>query len=83
MATFVDQYLSFDQQRQACKISALIVCAAALLVGMRAFGKDLIHDFFGDSNVRPAQLSQSEKIAHIILFASAVVCIYCQYYSRW
>jgi hypothetical protein len=83
MSTYVDRYLSYEQQKQACKISALIVCAAALLVGMRAFGKDLIHDFFGDKNVMPAPLSQSEKIAHIVLFASAVVCIYCQYYSRW
>lgn len=83
MSTYVDKYLSYEAQKMACKYSALIVCAAALLIGMRAFGKDLIHDFFGDKNVMPAPLSQSEKIAHIILFASAVVCIYCQYYSRW
>jgi hypothetical protein len=79
----VDQYLTYEQQAMACKYSAMIVCAAAIIIGMKAFDKNLVSDMLGDPKYAQAQLTQSEKIAYTILFASGVICAWCHYNKRY
>jgi hypothetical protein len=79
----VDQYLTYEQQALACKYSAIIVCAAAIIIGMKAFDKNLVSDMLGDSKYAQAPLNQSEKIAYGVLFASGIVCAWCHYNKKF
>ncbi len=79
----IDNYLTYSQQAQMCLYSAMIVCAAAIIIGMKAFDKNLVSDMLGDPKYAQAQLTQSEKIAYGILFASGVVCAWCHYNKRY
>ena len=79
----LDQFLTFEQQSMACRYSAFIVCAAAIIIGMKAFDKNLVSDMLGDPKYAQAKLTQNEKIAYTILFASGVVCAWCHYVKKF
>jgi len=79
----LDQILTFEQQVLACRYSAFIVCVAAIVIGMKAFDKNLVSDMLGDPKYAQAQLTQNEKIAYTILFASGVICAWCHYNKRY
>jgi hypothetical protein len=79
----VDQYLTYEQQSQMCRYSAIIVCAAAIIIGMKAFDKNLVSDMLGSPKYQQAQLTDAEKMAYGVLFASGVVCAWCHYNKKF
>jgi hypothetical protein len=79
----IDQYLSYQQQADMCKYSAIIVCAAAIIIGMKAFDKNLVSDILGESKYKQAPLTQGEKIAYSVLLASGIVCAWCHYNKKF
>ena len=56
----VDQYLTYEQQSQMCRYSAIIVCAAAIIIGMKAFDKNLVSDMLGSPKYQQAKLKDAE-----------------------
>ena len=79
----LDQFLSYNQQAMACKYSAMIVCAAAIIIGMKAFDKNLVSDVLGDPKYQQARLTDNEKLAYTVLFASGVICAWCHYVKKF
>ena len=70
-----------EQEDMMCKYSSYIVCAAAVIVGLKAFDKDIIGDMLGKK--QPEKLTHEEKIAYGVLFAAGVACVYCHYNKRY
>ena len=79
----LDQFLSFEQQAMACRYSAFIVCAAAIIIGMKAFDKNLVSDMLGDPKYAQARLTQNEKYAYTLLFVAGIVCAWCNYMRKF
>jgi hypothetical protein len=79
----LDQLLSYNQQQQMCLYSAMIVCAAAIIIGMKAFDKNLVSDMLGDPKHQQARLTQNEKLAYTVLFAAGVICAWCHYVKKF
>ena len=79
----LDQILTYEQQAIACRVSAFIVCIAAIVIGMKAFDKNLVSDMLGDSKYKQAPLTQNEKYAYTILFVSGLMCAWCHYNKRF
>lgn len=79
----LDQFLTFEQQNMACRYSAFIVCIAAIVIGMKAFDKNLISDMLGDPKYTQATLTQNEKYAYTLLFVAGIVCAWCNYMKKF
>ena len=77
----LDQLLTYEQQTFACKYSAFIVCVAAIVIGMKAFDRDLIADMLEE----PAQLpaTQKQKYVYTILLVSGLICAWCHYMKKF
>jgi len=79
----LDQLLSYEQQVLACRYSAFIVCVAAIIIGMKAFDKNLVSDMLGDPKYAQARLTQNEKYAYTLLFVAGIVCAWCNYMKKF
>jgi hypothetical protein len=78
----MSKFLSREEEDMMCKYSSYIVCAAAVIVGLKAFNHDLINNMFGKGK-QPEVLTQEEKIAYGVLFAAGVACVWCHYNKRY
>ena len=78
----MSQLLTREQEDMMCKYSSYIVCAAAVIVGLKAFDHDLINNMFGKGK-KAEKLKQEEKMAYGLLFAAGVACVYCHYNKRY
>jgi len=78
----MSQFLTREQEDMMCKYSSYIVCAAAVIVGLKAFDKDIIGDMLVEGK-KTETLTQEEKIAYGLLFAAGVACVWCHYNKRY
>jgi len=76
----INNYLSLRQIDLSCKYSAYIVCAAAIIIGLKAFGKNVVKEVLGDK--KSDHLTQEEKFAYAVLFAAGIVCVWCNYLRK-
>jgi hypothetical protein len=81
----INNYLTYEQQAQMCRYSAMIVCAAAIVIGLKGFGKNLVHEVLGDQSKPNSAyvMSQNEKIFYMVLFAAGVICASCHYIKKF
>jgi hypothetical protein len=73
--------ISAEQKHDICKYSCIIVVAAALIGGLRAFGKNYVHQYFGDKNQTQFPYNDKERIIYAIQFIAGVLCALCMYYK--
>lgn len=74
----MSQLLTRQQEDMMCKYSSYIVCAAAVIVGLKAFDTDIINKYLGMG--KPAEkINQEEKMAYALLFAAGIACTWCHY----
>jgi hypothetical protein len=78
----MSQFLTREQEDMMCKYSSYIVCAAAVIVGLKAFDKDIIGDMLVKGK-QAEKLTQEEKMAYGLLFAAGVACVWCHYNKRY
>jgi len=78
----MSQFLTREQEDMMCKYSSYIVCAAAVIVGLKAFDKDIIGGMLVKGK-QPEKLTQEEKMAYGLLFAAGVACVWCHYNKRY
>ena len=78
----MSQFLTRENEDMMCKYSSYIVCAAAVIVGLKAFDKDIINHMFGKGK-QPEVLTHEEKIAYGLLFAAGVACVWCHSNKRY
>jgi hypothetical protein len=78
----MSQFLTRENEDMMCKYSSYIVCAAAVIVGLKAFDKDIINHMFGKGK-QPEVLTHEEKIAYGLLFAAGVACVWCHCNKRY
>jgi hypothetical protein len=78
----MSQFLTREQEDMMCKYSSYIVCAAAVIVGLKAFDQDIISNMFGKGKPQE-QLTQEEKLAYGLLFAAGLACVWCHYNKRY
>lgn len=90
----MSQLLTREQEDMMCKYSSYIVCAAAVIVGLKAFDKDIIAEMIGNKRPCPkcesngkcescGTLNHGEKMAYGLLFAAGVACVYCHYSKKY
>jgi len=75
-ANIFDNFLSRADQQKMCYYSAMIVCIAAIIVGLKAMDKDVITEQLGDGT---KMMTQNEKIAYGVIFAAGLIAAWCQY----
>jgi len=73
-----DSFLTRSEQAKMCYYSAMIVCAAAIIVGLKALDMDLITEHLHDA-ADGAKLSTNEKIAYGVVLAAGLIAAWCQY----
>jgi phosphate/sulfate permease len=76
----VNNFLSLKAQDDLCRYSAYLVCAAAIIIGLKAFGKNVVKEVLGDK--KSDHLTQEEKFAYAVLFAAGIVCVWCNYLRK-
>ena len=78
----MSQFLTREQEDMMCKYSSYIVCTAAVIVGLKAFDKDIIGQVLVKGE-QAEKLTQEEKMAYGLLFAAGVACVWCHYNKRY
>lgn len=73
--------LTNEQKTDVCKYSCIIVVAAALIGGLRAFGKNYVHQYFGDEKVQQFPYTKEERIIYAIQLVAGILCALCMYYK--
>ena len=76
----MDQYLSREQQDMLCKYSAFIVMVAAVVIGLKAFDMNLVHQYFGDKTKEMPIYTQYEKIIYGVTGLAGIFAFWCAYY---
>ena len=78
----MSQILTRDQEDMMCKYSSYIVCATAVIVGLKALDNDIINNMLGKGRAQE-KLTQEEKIAYGLILASGLACVWCHYNKRY
>ena len=73
--------LTADQKTDVCKYSCIIVVIAALLGGLRAFGKNYVHQYFGDKTVQQFPYTNQERMIYGVQLVAGILCALCMYYK--
>ena len=73
-----DSFLTRSEQQKLCYYSAMIVCVAAIIVGLKALDMDLIAEHLG-GNSSKMTISTNEKIAYGVVLAAGLIAAWCQY----
>ncbi len=70
----IEKFLESEDGKQACKYSSIIIAIAAIIIGMKAFGENIIERNFGDNS---GKLTRAESLIYFVIFFSGIIYTFC------
>lgn len=70
----IEKFLESEDGQKACKYSSMIIAIAAIIIGMKIFGKNIIEENFGDNS---GSLTTAETFIYAAIFVSGIIYTFC------